>query len=321
MKLVSMNCPHCNGPLKVNPELAQASCNYCGFQFMIDDEIKKVKISEEDYEPIGKAMNDARLESDRKTAAEALEKVGKIRDSYKKTNELQGRGQFLRSRLYDDERRIASIESWMKFWNFLPNSLSLFIFPVGIFVLFLIIGIASWFAAGGIIAAGLVIAFLSYFGFRWMRNKQSFDYGNLVAEANSIKADIAKTDKELQEVKNDADFSFVPQKYHNPAALNFIYQVLYDKRANNLSQAINLYEENIYRSNMQRMQDEQIRLQKQQLEEMRQQQEERDTSRKKDKDKGIDAASVISTAGKVAATGLFLKAGHDILKGIKDQFF
>ena len=317
MKLVSMNCPHCNGPLKVNTSLARASCNYCGFQFVIDDEVKKVKISEEDYEPIGKAVNDARMESDRKEAALALEKVAKIRDSYRKTSELQGRGQFLRSRLYNDERRIASIESWMRFWNFLPNSLSLFIFPVGIFILFLIMGIASWFAAGGMIAAGLIIAFVSYFVFRWMRNKQSVDYGNLIAEANSIKADIAKTDADLQTVRNDADFSFVPQKYHNPAALDFIYQALYDKRANDLSQAINLYEENVYRTNMQRMQDEQIRLQKQQLEEMRQQQEERDDSR----EKGVDAASVISTVGKVAVTGMALKAGHDILKGIKDSFF
>lgn len=317
MKLVSMNCPHCNGPLKVNTSLARASCNYCGFQFVIDDEVKKVKISEEDYEPIGKAVNDARMESDRKEAALALEKVAKIRDSYRKTSELQGRGQFLRARLYDDERRIASIENCMKFWNFLPYSLSLFIIPVGIFILFIIIGIASWFAAGGIIAAGLVIAVISFFVFSWMRNKQNNDYGPLVREANSIKADIAQTDAQLQAVRNDADFSFVPPKYHNPAALDFLYQVLYDKRANNLSQAINLYEENVYRTNMQRMQDEQIRLQKQQLEEMRQQQEERDDSR----EKGVDAASVISTVGKVAVTGMALKAGHDILKGIKDSFF
>ena len=52
MKLVSMNCPHCNAPLKVNPELKSASCNYCGYQFAIDDEVKRVRISEEDYEPI-----------------------------------------------------------------------------------------------------------------------------------------------------------------------------------------------------------------------------------------------------------------------------
>lgn len=319
MKLVSMNCPHCNAPLKVNPELKSASCNYCGYQFAIDDEVRRVRISEEDYEPIGKAVNEARMESDKKTAAETLEKVGKIRDSYKKTNELQGRGQFLRSKLYDDERRISSIEGWMRFWNLLPNSLSLFIIPAGILILFIIMGAAAWFAAGGVIVTGFIFAFVSFFILRHMRYRQNNEYGGLVAEANALKQDIAQNDEELQRVAADADYSFVPQKYHSPAALDFIYQALFDKRAYDLAQAINLYEDDVYRKNMQRMQDEQLRVQKQQLEEMRAQKAE--SERKMEEDKSNVAYSIISTAGKVAATGLFLKAGHDILKGIKDQFF
>ena len=319
MKLVSMNCPHCNGPLKVNPAFDWAACNYCGYQFMIDDEVKKVKISEDDYEPIGKAVNEARMETDRKTAEETIEKVKRVRDAYNKRGELQGRGQFLRTRLYEDEKQIAAIQGWMKFWNMFPDPVNLFVIPGAILIMFIILAAVVWYAGGGVFFMGLIFSVVAFFLLKRKRDNQGNEYTRLINEANAIKADIVKNDKELQDLNNDAELSFVPEKYKNPAALDFIYQALLNKRANTLSEAINLFEENVYRTNMQRMQDEQLRVTKQQLEEMQRQKEQEDRSGRDQK--GVDAASVISTVGKVAATGLFLKAGHDILKGIKDQFF
>lgn len=36
MKLISLACPNCHAQLQVNQELKQASCNYCGYSFLID---------------------------------------------------------------------------------------------------------------------------------------------------------------------------------------------------------------------------------------------------------------------------------------------
>lgn len=45
MKLIELRCPNCNGELKVNPEKEKVICGYCHTEFKIDDEIKKIEIS------------------------------------------------------------------------------------------------------------------------------------------------------------------------------------------------------------------------------------------------------------------------------------
>ena len=40
MRIVDLKCPECNAPLQVNIELEQATCNYCGNCFPIEDESK-----------------------------------------------------------------------------------------------------------------------------------------------------------------------------------------------------------------------------------------------------------------------------------------
>lgn len=45
MRLVDLNCPGCGAVIRVNTELPQGICNYCGRQFLIDDEIKKYRIT------------------------------------------------------------------------------------------------------------------------------------------------------------------------------------------------------------------------------------------------------------------------------------
>ena len=44
MKLVSTACPNCGAKLQLNTDLRQASCDYCGHSFLIDDEVKRVSL-------------------------------------------------------------------------------------------------------------------------------------------------------------------------------------------------------------------------------------------------------------------------------------
>lgn len=43
MKLVDMKCPNCGAKLQVNSELKKATCNYCGQDFAIDDEVQHLQ--------------------------------------------------------------------------------------------------------------------------------------------------------------------------------------------------------------------------------------------------------------------------------------
>lgn len=43
MKLISTECPKCKGKIKISEDTKKAKCEYCGNQFVIDDEVKKVK--------------------------------------------------------------------------------------------------------------------------------------------------------------------------------------------------------------------------------------------------------------------------------------
>ena len=45
MKLVSLNCKSCDALLEVNEELKKVTCNYCGTEFMIDNEVKRIEIT------------------------------------------------------------------------------------------------------------------------------------------------------------------------------------------------------------------------------------------------------------------------------------
>lgn len=43
MKLIDLKCPNCGAKLQVNSELKKASCNYCGQEFVIDDEVQHIQ--------------------------------------------------------------------------------------------------------------------------------------------------------------------------------------------------------------------------------------------------------------------------------------
>ena len=46
MKLVELSCPSCGAQMQVNPELKCCTCNFCGKQMIIDDEIRKIEVDQ-----------------------------------------------------------------------------------------------------------------------------------------------------------------------------------------------------------------------------------------------------------------------------------
>ena len=44
MKLVDIKCPNCGQQIQINSDLKNGMCNYCGSQFLIDEQLQKVDL-------------------------------------------------------------------------------------------------------------------------------------------------------------------------------------------------------------------------------------------------------------------------------------
>ena len=88
MKLITLQCPQCHGPLQVNSDLKQATCNYCGHAFLVDDETRYVKFTQEDSELIGKAAEKVRIETEERTLQETIAKIQEIKMNFRKYNSV-----------------------------------------------------------------------------------------------------------------------------------------------------------------------------------------------------------------------------------------
>lgn len=43
MKLIELKCPNCASTIRVNSDEKEVSCDYCGTEFLIDDEIRRIQ--------------------------------------------------------------------------------------------------------------------------------------------------------------------------------------------------------------------------------------------------------------------------------------
>ena len=46
MKIVSILCPHCGATLQSSPNAKMLTCDYCNCDFMVDDEVKRVRLQD-----------------------------------------------------------------------------------------------------------------------------------------------------------------------------------------------------------------------------------------------------------------------------------
>ena len=46
MKLVGIICPHCGARLQATPNAKMLTCEYCNGDFMLDDEVKRIRLQD-----------------------------------------------------------------------------------------------------------------------------------------------------------------------------------------------------------------------------------------------------------------------------------
>ncbi|MBR6151895.1 MAG: hypothetical protein IKQ25_11480 [Lachnospiraceae bacterium] len=298
MKLVSLACPHCKAPLAVNQELTKATCNYCGHQFLIDNEIQYSHMTEEDMKRIGKAMERARTEQEESIAAKTTKKVYAVYSGLLELRENNARLVNLQTEFKAKKTSLF----WTKVFHWLTGPIKGEILAVvGIeLVMYLTIkgmienasGIKGFFT-------GVAISAALYCAMRLLRLYYDHAIIKRQGEYDQLEKEIDELKTTNQEMKTKADFEFVPVKYRNENALKYMYEALRVRRVHTLAEAMNQY--NI---------EQQQKFQRQQMEaQTRAAQEQMRAAQVR---QGADIIGTVVTAGAV------IKVGRDIVKVIRE---
>lgn len=252
MKLIALECPKCNAQLEINEELSHATCNYCGCHFLIEEELKHKKASAEDAYKMGYDFERGRYEHQ-------AEKCRKLADQVKNLI-----NPILNLKIKKDKLECLSVQ--IRNLKFQESTLTSFKGKVASFKAFLYIvlfTICLTVIGGGIVilAIGLLITVISFYIIRFKRNKELGDLSKLIQQKNEEYID---TENEICFISNEYDIDLIPPEYCNREAMEYISEVLYNQRAINIAQAINLYEDEQYKMRMEMLHREQIALQKEQ---------------------------------------------------------
>lgn len=98
MKLIKLKCPNCNANVEVNKDLERATCNYCGTNFIIEDEketkeeriIKAVRKKEEkDREYYASDDYRKKLNAEDRSILGTIERLVEKAEKYKGTEEYK----------------------------------------------------------------------------------------------------------------------------------------------------------------------------------------------------------------------------------------
>lgn len=302
MKLVSLACPHCKAPLEVNQELTMATCNYCGYQFMIDNEINYSHMTEEDTERIGKAAERARMENEENIAVKTTQKVYAVYSGLLQLRENNGRLVDLQMEFQNKKTSLR----WTKVFHWLTGPVKGEILAVAGIVLVLYLTIRDMIEnSSGIkgLLTGLVISAMLFGAMRLLRIYFSHAVVKRASEREQLESEINELNTANQEMKTKADFEFVPVKYRNESALKYMYESLRVRRAHTLAEAMNQYDVEQQRLAFIRMQEQQREFQRQQMEAQ---------TRASQIQQGADILGTVVTAGAV------LKVGKEIIKVMRD---
>jgi len=236
MKLVELKCPKCGSVLQINAELTRGLCNYCGNEFLVEDEVNKIKIVNgkefgyEQWQGAQDAINDQKQELMKKLECVVgpASNVEKLRMQY--------------------ENRCNIYNSWIPIQESSPIMQIGIGFLVSIIIVLLsgikgksamVLWIVVWWVLSGILIFRSCNAY-------YQKVKEKEEYKK---QTDDIKE---KYDAELKALMNKLDF--IPQDYRDAKAVESIYSYLRNNRANDMTQAINLYEEEKHRRRLESLQ-------------------------------------------------------------------
>ncbi len=228
MRLVDLSCPRCGASLRVNAELEKGSCNYCGAEFMIQDEINKIEIVNgkefgyQQWRGRQEAANDHRqaIVAKLQSVMDYLVTIDPLYDAYKAEE------RFLNNMV--EPQKPSGIITLGGGW--LCGTL-----------LLAFIGLQTTIRGG---ALGLLWILFSALGITvgaFLGNLKTRNYNSSkkAAEERCKKKKQAYYNA-LDEIKDE--ISIIPPDYRSPYAMRTIYGYFVNSRVTDMTQAVNLFE-------------------------------------------------------------------------------
>lgn len=295
MKILSLECPYCCAPLSVSSELKRIKCEYCGQTVLIENEL------ENSYES-GYEFERGRRDANNVSASELAEMVRELIEPWDNYGRLIAEEKRLKKEIKTYQKQEKEEASKSSEGNLVPY------FVAGAMFLgmgLIAIGYTSW----HILLWALIISIVFLIALLPRRTDNSQVFLSKLDRYDSVC-------QELDEIESKYNFDIVPQDYRYEEAMIFIYKALRNQRAYSIQDAINLYEEYLYREEMKTLQREQIELEKKQGSQQKRELDEqlifqqRDVEKKKS---GITADGVI-TAGSIVVAGI--KIAREIKKNL-----
>lgn len=239
MKLVTLSCPNCNAQLQINMELRRAVCNFCGHQFLIDDERQKVDLNIVNPEVLGEAIEYSR-KNVRGGNKELAEEIGSLIEPICTVKELAPRANRLEKLVNNGKRRTEEYTN-----NPLMKNLH-FIVPPIVFVVMFILGLASDGDAGAALGMGLFFGITALVALFIIKSNTFSAYKTNTANLQRVTESLNQANAELQ----GRNLDIIPPAYRDRESMNYIYDALINQRAMNVQEAINLYEDQKYKNQM-----------------------------------------------------------------------
>ncbi len=255
MKIQKVECPSCGSALDVNEDESLVKCKYCGCNVIVEDarregynyEMGKMKARTQSMEELAQRIdeliepfsNHPKLIKERNDFVLKCEELGKSKQKLERRGKLMSYG---------------------------------YVSGGALLIMLILIGAKASEASFIIWGVITVIAFL---GFAFY----------IVNKIDGISNDIDRLHKQIADcddkIKNYTDIKMqnadinIPKKYCNKKALTYIRDAIKSQRAQTLEYACSLYDDVLRQEETIKLQKEQIRLQKANMEELRRQGEQR----------------------------------------------
>ena len=258
MRLITLQCPACGADLNVEEGRNTYYCSYCQHKIMLDDEAQHVKVSFENVRESGYEFERGRISAQSEGAdKELIEEVGKLAATLPKLERLHANNVNAQKRLEGLKRKKSQLEGgFSKHLNVIVSAACIL----------LAMACASEGASAGVV---LVFIAAAIGAFLFIKLNQEIDVAQTGKQIENMNSIIEKNKKEMKDLEDTCNLGAVPNSYLNSYAVNYIYDALRNKRAINISQAINQFEEYCYRNRMESMQKEQLESQRRMEEQSR----------------------------------------------------
>ena len=239
MKLIDLTCPGCGAVIKVNSELSRGLCNFCGKEFIVDDEIQKIEVA--NGKKLGYEQEQGRQEAVEEKREELLKKISASMDSIKQLN--RAREVYL-SEKQRCTKQIVTIDKSVKIAGAITGT------------------ITGACAAGIILFCGSIMNndtrllslffFLLFFGIGYLLtwyNSSVHGIGRTITVKEEPSQECIRLEQQYKNKEKEvADkIEFIPVDYRTTDAVENFYKYILNRRADDLRQAMNLYEEELHR--------------------------------------------------------------------------